>query len=69
MLRAALNDGEEMIRLEAGNAADRIGPRAKALETDLVQAERSEGQDELSVAGGQPGGMCCAVRPTRCDSG
>ncbi len=36
VLRAALNDAEEMIRLEAGNAADRIGPRAKALENDLA---------------------------------
>jgi len=35
VLRAALADPEEMIRLEAGNAADRIGERARALEKEL----------------------------------
>jgi arylsulfatase A-like enzyme len=35
VLAAALRDPEEMIRLEAGNAADRIGPRARLLEKEL----------------------------------
>lgn len=35
VLRAALGDPEEIIRLEAGNAADRIGGRARPLEKEL----------------------------------
>ena len=34
-LKAALADPDEIIRLEAGNAADRIGDRARALEKEL----------------------------------
>jgi uncharacterized sulfatase len=44
VLREALGHPEEMIRLEAGNAADRIGERARGLEKELM-ARLNDGRD------------------------
>jgi uncharacterized sulfatase len=47
VLRATLGDPEEMIRLEAGNAADRIGERARALEKEL-EARLNDARDQTN---------------------